>query len=148
METRRFDVAVIGGSLGGVQAARAAATHGMRVYMCESTDWIGGQLTSQAVPPDEHPWIEQQGAPRSYLEYRAAVRSAYRNDPSASSLMREQDTFCPGKSWVSRLAHDPRLALRLLTGSIAPYVAAGLIIVETKTRCIEAEVSGDRILSV
>ena len=37
---------------------------GRTVVLTEPTDWIGGQLTSQAVPPDEHPWIEQFGAQR------------------------------------------------------------------------------------
>ena len=66
MTTRHFDIAVVGGSLGGVQAVRAACGQGMRVLLAEETDWIGGQLTSQAVPPDEHSWIEQQGATKSY----------------------------------------------------------------------------------
>ena len=51
------DVAVIGGGVGGCAAALAALRNGMRVVMSEETDWVGGQLTSQAVPPDEHPWI-------------------------------------------------------------------------------------------
>ena len=62
------DVLVVGASLGGVQAARAAAESGASVLLCEETEGIGGQLTSQAVPPDEHPWIETTGATRSYRE--------------------------------------------------------------------------------
>jgi NADPH-dependent 2,4-dienoyl-CoA reductase/sulfur reductase-like enzyme len=54
----RCDVAVIGGGTGGVAAALAAARNGMRVVLTEETHWVGGQLTSQAVPPDEHAWIE------------------------------------------------------------------------------------------
>ena len=60
----RCDVAVIGGGTGGCAAALAALRAGMRVVMTEETDWIGGQLTSQAVPPDEHPWIESFGGTR------------------------------------------------------------------------------------
>ena len=41
-----YDIVVIGGSLGGVQAARAACSCGMRTFLSEETDWIGGQLTS------------------------------------------------------------------------------------------------------
>ena len=52
---------VVGGGLGGVAAALAAAERGARVLLSEETDWLGGQLTSQAVPPDEHPWIEGFG---------------------------------------------------------------------------------------
>ena len=66
------DLVIIGGGLGGCAAALAAARNGLRVIMTEETDWIGGQLTAQAVPPDENPWIETFGGTRSYLELRAA----------------------------------------------------------------------------
>jgi NADPH-dependent 2,4-dienoyl-CoA reductase/sulfur reductase-like enzyme len=56
------DIVIIGGGLGGCAAALAAARNGLRVILTEETDWIGGQLTSQAVPPDENPWIETFGA--------------------------------------------------------------------------------------
>ena len=56
------DVVIVGGSLGGCSAAIAALRNGLRVVMTEETDWIGGQLTSQGVPPDEHRWIETSGA--------------------------------------------------------------------------------------
>jgi NADPH-dependent 2,4-dienoyl-CoA reductase/sulfur reductase-like enzyme len=62
----RCDVAVIGAGFGGVAAALAALRNGRRVILTEETDWIGGQVTSQAVPPDEHAWIESFGAPRAY----------------------------------------------------------------------------------
>src|SRR6478672_7532731 len=74
----RCDVAVIGGGVGGFAAALAALRNGMRVVLTEETDWVGVQLTAQAVPPDEHPWIEQFGGTRSYREYRTAVRDYYR----------------------------------------------------------------------
>ncbi|MCW5963251.1 MAG: FAD-dependent oxidoreductase, partial [Bryobacterales bacterium] len=73
----RFDVAVIGGSTGGVAGALAALRAGARVLLSEETDWVGGQLTSQLVPPDEHPWIESTGCTRMYREYRQAVRAYY-----------------------------------------------------------------------
>ena len=148
MTTQHFDIAVIGGGVGGVQAARAACSQGLRVLLTEETDWIGGQLTSQAVPPDEHPWIEEQGATESYLAFRREVRRAYRADPAASAAMRKKDVFCPGNSWVSRLAMDPRLAERLLRESLAPYVRAGLLEIRLNSRCVEAEVHGDVIASV
>src|SRR3954447_26637228 len=56
------DLAIVGGGLGGCAAALAALRLGKSVVLTEPTDWIGGQLTQQAVPPDEHPWIEQFGA--------------------------------------------------------------------------------------
>ena len=48
------DVLVVGGGLGGVAAALAAARSGRRAVLTEQYAWLGGQLTSQAVPPDEH----------------------------------------------------------------------------------------------
>src|SRR4029453_19404509 len=58
------EVLVVGGGLGGVAAAIAACQLGRWVVLTEKTNWVGGQLTAQAVPPDEHPWIEQFGCLR------------------------------------------------------------------------------------
>ena len=52
-------IAIIGGGVGGCAAALAAAQAGQQIILTEESDWIGGQLTSQAVPPDEHGWIEK-----------------------------------------------------------------------------------------
>ena len=143
-----FDIAVIGGSTGGVQAAIAACVMGKKVYMCEATDWIGGQLTSQAVPPDENMWIEKQGATKSYHAYRDAVRAAYKAMPEASDLMKSKDKFCPGASWVSRVAHSPKLAHKLLCEAVKPYIDAGLLTLEIETEAVSAEVDGDTVKSV
>src|SRR6476469_6913920 len=72
------DVAVIGGGTGGCAAALGALRNGLRVILTEETDWIGGQLTSQAVPPDEHRWIEAFGSTDSYRSFRTGVRDYYR----------------------------------------------------------------------
>lgn len=52
---RQTDVLVVGAGLGGITAALAAAEHGHTVTLTEPTRWVGGQSTSQAVPPDENP---------------------------------------------------------------------------------------------
>ena len=62
----KADIVILGGGLGGCAAALAAAQSGHTVILTEETDWLGGQLTSQAVPPDEHPWIEQFGCTATY----------------------------------------------------------------------------------
>ena len=52
------DILIVGGGLGGVSAALAATRLGRKVVLVEELDWLGGQLTSQGVPLDEHPWAE------------------------------------------------------------------------------------------
>ena len=69
---------VVGGGAGGVAAALAALRRGRSVVLTEETDWLGGQLSAQGVPPDEHPWIEQFGCTRSYRAFREGVRQYYR----------------------------------------------------------------------
>src|SRR5262245_6968438 len=96
------EILIAGGGTGGVAAALAAARAGRRVVMLEETDWIGGQMTAQGVSAlDEHEHIETFGGTGSYYEFRNAIRSHYgeRN---------------PGNCWVTRLAFEPRVAVRTL----------------------------------
>ena len=73
----KTDILVVGGGTGGVAAALSAAARGKRVVLTEEMDWIGGQLTSQGVPPDEHPWIESFGCTARYRLFRQRVRQYY-----------------------------------------------------------------------
>lgn len=61
MHETNCEVLIVVGGLGGCAAALAAASAGRRVIMAEPTDWIGGQITQQAAPPDENRWIETIG---------------------------------------------------------------------------------------
>jgi hypothetical protein len=142
------DVAVIGGSVGGCAAALAALRNGLRVVLTEETDWIGGQLTSQAVPPDEHPWIERFGCTRSYREYRNAVRQYYRDHYPLTTAARERVELNPGNGSVSRLAHEPRVSLAVLEAMLTPFVKSGRLTLLTLHRPEQASVSGDRVTSV
>ncbi len=77
------DVLVVGGGCGGVAAALAATALGRTVVLTEAGDRLGGQLTSQAVPPDEHPWVERTGTTRPYRRMRDAVRAHLPAYPAA-----------------------------------------------------------------
>lgn len=144
----KYDIAIIGGSLGGVQAALKAAKSGKKVYMCEETSWIGGQLTSQAVPPDEHKWIEEFGATQGYLTYRKEVRDYYRNLPNISDEIKAKERFCPGNSWVSRVAHEPKVALHILNSYLAPFIEKGNLEIDYNTVAVDSVVEQDEIHSV
>jgi hypothetical protein len=141
------DIAIIGGGTGGVAAALAAARMGRTVIMTEETDWIGGQLTSQAVPPDEHPWIEQFGCTRSYRQFRNGVRAYYRDHFPLTADARANERLNPGNGSVSRLCHDPRTAVAVLNQMLAPYVHSGRLTILTRTAVESAETQGDRVVS-
>ncbi len=142
------DVLVAGGGVGGCAAALALARNGVRVVFTEETGWIGGQLTQQMVPPDEHPWIEQFGATASYREYRRLIRDYYRRHYPliAEELTREQ--LNPGACSVSRLCHEPRVGVAVLESMLAPYVSSGRLVILREHQPVSASTRGDRVESV
>jgi hypothetical protein len=141
-------VLIVGGGTGGVAAALAACRAGQRVVLTEETLWIGGQFTSQAVPPDEHPWIEEAGCTRSYRQFRDEVRQRFLRDFPLNAASRSAARVNPGGGWVSRLCHEPRLALAVLESLLAPHIANGRLTILLGHRPVAASVRGDRIESV
>jgi hypothetical protein len=125
-EPLRPDVAVIGASLGGVLAAWRAAEAGATVLLAAEHPWIGGQMTAQAVPPDEHPAVEQGAASASYRRFREAMRALVRSRPG----FRDRSTLTPGftnpgDGWVSRLCLEPVDAARWFEQLLAPAQREG-----------------------
>jgi len=144
----RCDVAVIGGGTGGCAAALAALRNGMSVILTEETDWIGGQLTAQAVPPDEHPWIESFGSTALYRAFRRAVRAYYRRHYPLTPEARARETLNPGDGSVSRLCHEPRVSLAVLEAMLAPYLGGGRLTVLLRHRPVGADTQGDMVRAV
>src|SRR5690625_5857929 len=108
----KVQVAIIGGGVGGTLAAYTVAKLGYSVVVTEETAWIGGQLTSQAVPPDEHQWIEKFGCTKTYRTFRDKVRKYYEDKyPLRAHKGLENNRLNPGNAWVSRIAHEPRVSL-------------------------------------
>ena len=142
------DVLILGGGTGGVAAAMAATSLGRRVLLTEETDWIGGQLTAQAVPPDEHRWIEQFGCTRRYRRYREGVRAYYRRHYPLTPAARADPALNPGGGGVSRLCHEFRVGLAVLEGELAYARARGLLEVRLRTVPVAAEADGDRVRAV
>lgn len=142
------DIVIIGGSIGGCSAAYAAAKAGKNVIMTEETDWIGGQLTSQAVPPDEHPWIEQFGCTASYREIRNRIRGYYRQNFPLTPAASVNVHLNPGNAHVSRIAHEPRAALAVLRDMLAPYIHSGKLVILEQFKAVEAETEDDNVRAV
>lgn len=142
------DVVIIGGGLGGVAAALALARHDRTVIMTEETDWLGGQLTSQAVPPDEHKWIEQFGCTQSYRNLRDRIRDHYRQRYPLSDRARQDPFLNPGDGVVSALCHEPRVAVSAIEEMLAPYVRSGTIRVLLNHVAISTDTDKDSVRAV
>jgi FAD dependent oxidoreductase len=142
------DLIIIGGGLGGCAAAISALERGLRVIMTEETDWIGGQLTQQAVPPDENAWIETIGGTRSYRAFRESIRRYYRTHTPLTAAARANPRLNPGNGWVSRLCCEPRVAVAVLEAQFAPYMASGQLRVLYQHVAQRVQVQGDRVLGV
>ena len=144
----RCDVAVIGAGTGGVAAALAALRNGLRVVLTEETDWIGGQLTSQMVPPDEHPWVEQFGGTRLYRDYRNAIRAYYRDHYPLTPEARSRWNLNPGDGSVSRITHEPHVSTAVLEAMLARYISGGQLTILYDTVPVKADASGDKVRAV
>jgi len=139
------DLVIAGGGLGGCTAALSALRNGLTVILTEETDWIGGQLTSQGVPPDEHQWIETHGAPKSYRDFRTAVRQHYIRNYPLTAEARARQYLNPGDGFVSRLCHEPRVAQTVLYEMLNPYISSGKLMLLMEYKAIGADVDGDKV---
>lgn len=142
------DILIVGGGVGGVAAALAATVLGHRVIMTEQYPWLGGQLTSQAVPPDENDWIETCGGTARYRRYRRGVRRYYRDHYPLTASARADERLNPGGGSVSRLCHDPRVGAAVIDQLLAPSRAAGRLRVLQPYRPVATETQGDRVTAV
>ena len=121
---------------------------GARVILTEETDWIGGQLTAQAVPPDENPWIEQFGCTRRYRAFRDRVRQYYRDHYPLTQTTEADPYLNPGGGFVSRLCFEPRVGLAVIEEMLEPMVASGALLILRNHKAVAADVNGDRVVAI
>ena len=148
MRDREAGILVVGGGLGGVAGALAALRLGQKVLLTEETSWIGGQLTAQGVPPDEHPWIEGMGCTATYQRLRTDIRDYYRRNYPLLPRARFDPYLNPGQGRVSPLCSEPRVALAVLNQLLAPYLAGLQLEIIPRCRAIGAETTADKIISI
>ncbi|MFC4025091.1 FAD-dependent oxidoreductase [Oceanobacillus longus] len=142
------DIAIIGGGIGGCMAALSAAKLGKKVVLTEETKWIGGQLTSQAVPPDEHPWIEEFGCTETYRKFRNEIRDYYKKNYPLNENAQKNNRLNPGNGWVSRIAHEPKVALKIIYDFLQPYLSNGQIQLLLEHKIKRVDVRNDEIKQV
>ncbi len=148
MKSLHADIVVIGASLGGVLAAASACRAGARVCLVAQHPWLGGQMTAQAVPPDEHPLIESGGASASYRGFREDLRALVRAQPGFLDRATLTPSTNPGDGWVSRLCTEPAHAAAWFERLLAPQVAAGHLRLLRAARPIAATRAGRLITEV
>jgi len=146
----KTEILIVGGGTGGVAAALGAAALGKSVILTEETEWLGGQLTSQAVPPDENAALRDNkpGCTRRYLELRERVRDYYRRNHSLTDAARADPKLNPGGGGVSPLCCEARIALAALEEMLAPHRTTGRVRVLTRHKPVRTDVAGDRIRAV
>lgn len=146
METLTCDVAIVGGSLGGL----AATLHleGLRVVWIGETKWFGGQISAQGVSAlDEHMYIELFGGTRTYNQLRFAIRDHYQQQfdapaQMADSVLGPDMPLNPGNGWVSRLCFLPEIGARL-----AEELSTHTMKLR-ESQIVDAELTGDRVKAV
>ncbi|TFD87350.1 FAD-dependent oxidoreductase [Cryobacterium lactosi] len=134
--------------MGGVSAALAALRGGKRVILTEEYQWLGGQLTSQAVPMDEHTWVEQFGVTASYRELREGIRDYYRDNYPLLQKVKDRADLNPGAGLVSRLCAEPRVAVAVIDALFARYLGSQQLTIIKSVVPLSAEVDGTRVTSV
>ncbi|SNS32053.1 FAD-dependent oxidoreductase [Tropicimonas sediminicola] len=148
MKDLNADIIIIGGGLGGVSAALAALRMGRSVILTEEYKWLGGQLTTQAVPPDENPWIEKAGSTASYRQLREGIRNYYRRHYPLTDTARGLALLNPGSGNVSPLTAEPRVGVAVIEEMLAPWHGTERLTVLLNTRPIAVEQTGDRFNAV
>jgi hypothetical protein len=141
----RADVVIAGGGLGGYAAALAALRNGLTVILTEETDWIGGQLSQQGVPPDEHQWIETHGAPQSYRDFRTDVREYYKKYYPLTAEAKARPNLNPGDGSVSRLCHEPLVGHEVLMNTLIPYISSKKLTLLLEHKATGADVAGAKV---
>lgn len=142
------DVLVAGGGLGGISAALAACAAGHTVLIVDEFRWLGGQITSQAVPLDEHRWIERTGSSASYRRFRQRLRAEFLRAYPVRAEARRDPALNPGSAWVSQLSIEPRLAVRVIDETLRPWTERGVLRIEREAAIVAAHGDGDRVAAV
>jgi FAD dependent oxidoreductase len=148
MQEIKTDILIVGAGVGGCAAALAACAAGLNVVLTEESDWVGGQFTTQATPPDEHGWIEEFGCTRSYRKFREKVRKHYKTVYPLTKIALENPFLNPGDGWVSPLCAEPLVFLTIFEESLTKYVGKGNLRIFTEHFPVSSDSDGNFVRGV
>src|SRR5690606_20307518 len=102
------------------------------------------------VPPDPYPLSLHDALPisRSYRNFRNGVRKYYRDHYPLTEAAKANPVLNPGMGGVSRICHEPRVALAVLEQMLAPYLAGRLLRVLLEHEPVSASMEGDKVKAV
>ena len=142
----KCDLAIVGGGTGGVAAAITACTSGLNVCLIEETSWLGGQMTAQGVSAlDENYLVETTGATRTYQQLREDIRNHYRALGGKDGGARFEPFIDPGNCWVSRLAFEPKVAVKIISRMLQPFIDDGRLKIFLRSAAVELKLKDQRI---
>lgn len=104
------EVAVIGGSLGGVAAAAQSMQAGAKTCLIELAPWLGGQISAQGVSAlDESKTMRSMGilAP-SWMAFRDLIQKQKVDLPTWTGLASPQTVNDINSCWVGTLCFPPK----------------------------------------
>ncbi len=144
-----FDVVIAGGSTAAFAAAIASAKSGARTALLEPTDWVGGQLTSSAVPAIDEAWhkINDPVTGDVLLNVAQWARTPANMTPSFLQTLRGMNDC--GDCWVSRFCFRPRNYLDTQLLPMQEAVDDNLVVfLETVIKQVELDDSGTKIAAL
>src|SRR5277367_3177767 len=115
-ENLQTDVAIIGGGFGAVAAALALTDRGYRVILTDEFDWIGGQVTSQAlcILDELYDPTGESIMNARYADFRRRLREHYKTKYRLSPLGASQLDFCAGNAACTPVTAEPHVAHAVL----------------------------------
>jgi len=130
-EVWECEVAVVGGSLGGVAAAYHAMQSGASTCLIELTPWLGGQVSSQGVSAIDESlrMLDGNHFSKSWLDFKQLISQQLVELPPESGVSGKRVVSSLNSCWVGSLCFPPE---------------AGAQAAETMLKSVAAKAPGSR----
>ena len=109
-ETWECEVAIVGGTLGGVAAASQSMRSGAKTCLIELSPWLGGQISSQGVSAlDESVTMQREGnTSESWMDFKELIQDQEIKLPAWTNISEPRKVSEINSCWVSSLCFPPK----------------------------------------